>query len=105
MAHCAECGKPTAERLRGLGAGSPKLFCDQACKTKFHAVMLKRGQVLAPLMLTASQHGGGEVASRARREAYNLSRIWNREDRTAGRRPELVVASKLASGWIAADAS
>ena len=66
--------------------------------------MAKRGQVAAPFVAAAERTRAGKLRSYARRELAGLDAIWRREDKAAGRKPQQVVANKMAQGWTAADA-
>jgi len=96
---CPECGADFSAKHHAA------TFCCPAHQQAFHNRSAKRGKVLLPLMQAAvlRSKADEDMATWARREAYNLVREWNREDKAAGRRPELVSKAKFEMGWIAAD--
>lgn len=100
---CAECAQTfTATRAW-------QRFCCEAHKQRFHKLMAKRGQMLAPLLIASAENrryagGDRELAAYGRREADALVSAWVVEDRSAGRSCALVAAGKQEDGWRAVDA-
>jgi|SRR5215472_5691939 len=102
---CAECGEPFRP------GRAWQRFCTQAHKQRFHKLMAKRGQMLAPLLIAKATVGGrypalkdAALAAWARKEADALLSRWVIEDRAARRSSASVVAAKQEAGWRAADA-
>lgn len=101
--NCAEDGKQFTPRK--LWA----LFCCTGCQKRFHRLMEKRGDVLTPLLIAASEarrYGDArdpDLAAYARREADALISAWVVEDRRDGRDCASVARLKRDRGWRAID--
>ena len=95
---CPECGvafTPTHHR---------QAFCSTTHKRAFHHVMMSRGQVSTPLLLTwRGTKEANELTRYAYRELCALASQWREEDRIAGRRPDVIAHSKMEMGWKACD--
>jgi hypothetical protein len=81
------------------------VYCDVKHQHAFHDLSRKRGKVLLPLSLIARQEKNGKTPERtyARQQEQALRDRWNAEDKAAGRRPDVLVARKMAANWVAAD--
>ena len=101
---CAECGcQFEAKRVWAR-------FCSRAHQQRFHQLMARRGQVLAPLAIAAAETRGRykdardpELARYAREMSDALISRWVVEDRAAGRSCASVACAKMDAGWLAAD--
>ena len=96
---CPECGAsfaPTHPR---------QAFCTRSHAQRFHNRNKARGQVLLPLaqLSRAGKSGFNDQKRWALRQYNALVDAFNREDKAAGRRPDLAVSRKMAKGWAAAD--
>ena len=99
---CAECGAPFAPTRAW------SLFCCKAHKQAFHSRQMSRGHILSTLMQVHRRGGDGkrnatDDSRYAFAQACKLLDRFNAEDKAAGRRPDLVVAAKRASGWDVCD--
>lgn len=97
---CPECGE-AFDRKHGN-----QDFCSPAHRQAFHHRNAARGQVIIPflqVMRRGKKRGDDPNASYAFAELCALADVWNAQDRAAGRRPDLAVASKKAACWSAAD--
>lgn len=96
---CPECGEDFTAKH---GAA---VFCSPAHQQAFHNRSMKRGKVAMPILqaMVLRAADDADLAGWARREAYALVRSWNKEDKVAGRRPDLIAKTKFELGWIAAD--
>jgi hypothetical protein len=96
---CAECGAEfTAKHGRAQ-------FCTTDHQRKFHRRMKDRGRALMPLAIAWRQgkRGSSDLSSYSMAQMCALLDQWATEDKTAGRRPELVAERKMAQDWKACD--
>jgi len=96
---CPECGAGfTAHHGR-------QLFCTPGHQTAFHQRNARRGKVALPLLQVwrRGKNGRTEDTAYAFQQLCALADMWNAEDRTAGRRPDLTVTTKRLSLWNFAD--
>lgn len=82
-----------------------QIFSTRAAAQAFHDRNATRGKALLPLAMVWRRGKRGSTAATryALAEMARLLDGWREEDEKAGRRPDLVVAAKMGSGWTAAD--
>ena len=96
---CPQCGEPftpTSHR---------QSYCTPKCQRAYHILDGIRGQVLLQLaqVARAGRNGYKPIHRYALSQQNALLDEFAREDRAAGRRPDLLVARKMAAMWCAAD--
>lgn len=96
---CAQCGQP-------FQSNDPRrLYCSPEHKRKFFEIEKTRGAALTALVQThrTGKRGRSDLATFSMRTISALADKWNAEDKASGRRPDLVVARKMAAGFCAHD--
>lgn len=96
---CPECGVEFTPKHH------LQVFCGSAHQAAFHQRSATRGKVLLPLALSyrRGKNGKSGDSTYAFAEMCALLDLWNREDREAGRRPDIVVTNKRKAGWKGVD--
>lgn len=96
---CPECGDDFIATNPAQG------FCATGHQKAFHIRNATRGKIALPLVQAwrLGKNGRTEDRAFAFSQLCALADTWNREDRTAGRRPDIIVMRKRKSNWSAAD--
>jgi hypothetical protein len=98
---CPECGEPFPVGFRQHRL----VFCSTSHKNAFHKRQSNRGKIMLSLAQTwrAGKRKGSDASRFAFSEMCALLDGWNRADKAAGRRPDVMVRNRRAAGWSAAD--
>ena len=81
------------------------VFCAGSCQQAFADLSAIRGKVMLPLIQTWRAHRKPTTteARYAFQQLCALADMYNAQDKASGRRPDLLVARKMAAMWCAAD--
>jgi hypothetical protein len=96
---CPECGQDFK------AAHHLTRFCCPEHQKRFHSRNAQRGRILLPIAQVSRQgkRGFNEERRYALQQFNALLDRWNKDDREAGRRPDLLVKRKRDSQWASVD--
>lgn len=99
MKTCPECG------VEFTPHNGRQTFCTTAHQVAFHNRSKRRGMVAIPLLLEwrRGKRGGRDSSVYALRELTRIADAYLAQDKSAGRRSDLIVKEKMDQGWIARD--